>query len=1544
GGAGGGGTVVINTMGMINLTAATAISANGGSGGNASIYGFCATNEAYGPGGGGGGGYVALSAAGATSSVNGGVNGVVNGTNSSLIKTNFPPNGATKGGDGTSGTGSGVISNFSVSAAPQTICAGNTATLTSSTSGTVPGGITINWYSASTGGAPLASGTTFTTPVLASTTVYYVGTCPGTYRDSVKVTVNPAPAAPTASSPVNYCQNAAASALSATASGGNTLSWWGTSSSGGISSATAPTPSTATVGSTIYYVSQNNGSCDGARTPITVNINAVPVAPTATSPVNYCQNDVAVPLSATPAGGNTLNWWGTSSSGGVSSGTAPTPSTASTGSTIYYVSQTNGSCDGPRTPITVTVNALPLAPTAASPVNYCQNDAAVPLSATPAGGNTLNWWGTSSSGGVSSGTAPTPSTATVGSTTYYVSQTNGTCDGTRTPITVTINALPLAPTAASPVNYCQNDVAVPLSATPAGGNTLNWWGTSSSGGTSSATAPTPSTTAVGSTTYYVSQSNGTCEGPRTAITVTVNALPVAPSATSPVSYCQNDAAVPLSATPAGGNTLNWWGTSSSGGVSSGTAPTPSTASAGSTIYYVSQTNGSCDGPRTPITVNVNSIPATPIPTSNSPVCTGQTINLFANVAGVTYAWSGPGAFSSTIQDPTITNAGAAEAGTYSLTVNDGNCTSLQGTVSVTTTSTSNPAITAVSPFCQNDAPITLSAATGGGTWSGNGITDANLGTFDPSTALAGTDTITYTLSGSCGGMDTVVISVTPNANASITNAPAALCLSGSPFNLTTAQSGGTWTGTGVNAAGTFDPAVAGLGTWQLIYTINGSCGDADTVDIVVSSTADATINPVAAMCQNNGAITLTAAQGGGTWSGSGITDANLGTFDPATAIAGTDTITYTISGSCGAMDTLVVSITPNANASITNAPASLCLNASPVNLTTAQAGGIWTGTGVNAGGTFDPSLAGTGNAQLIYTISGSCGDADTVYIAVNASPDPTINTVAPMCQNAGTITLSAAQGGGTWSGSGITDANLGTFDPSLANAGTDTITYTVAGACGAMDTVVITVNALADATITNPPSTLCTGNPATTLTATQAGGTWTGTGITNGSTGTFDPGISGTGNFQVIYTITGSCGDADTISISVSPLIASTINPGGPFCSNASSTTLSAANTGGTWSGNGITNTANGTFDPATAGVGNQTITYTISGTCGSTSSAIITVNASADATISNAPATLCSNAGAVSLTTAQAGGTWTGTGVNSSGVFDPAIAGNGAHQLIYTISGACGDADTVMITVNNSSGLSFNNLSVVCRTETVTFNTTSASSCNTLSWNFGDGNTGSGSNPSNTYDSAGVYTVTAVCTTLQGCVDSFKVNNAVTVNPLPDPYFTIDLYVVGVNEPVTYTSLSPSGNSIHWDFGDPASGLADSSNSNPVSHSYSTTGLYCTKLELNSVTTGCYNYSTGCIEVAADGTVVIPNIFTPNGDNLNDLFTFKTTSVKSLSCSIFDRWGLKMYDWDGINGAWDGKAKSGNRAPDGVYYYLVKYTDTKGDSREVKGFVTLIN
>lgn len=211
--------------------------------------------------------------------------------------------------------------------------------------------------------------------------------------------------------------------------------------------------------------------------------------------------------------------------------------------------------------VTYSSPAIALPTTTQDTYTYCAGETATTLSATGDTGFVLHWYDVATGGTELTGGAPTPSTTTPGTFMYYVSQSNGSCEGPRLPFTITVNAVPVAPVDTASVTYCINAAATQLSITPDTGATLNWY-TDPVGGTASATAPTPDTSVVATTLYYVSQTSAEgCEGPRTTVTVTVtNALTQPTSFTLPASVCI--AGTNPTATPDAGTTLNGAFTSS----------------------------------------------------------------------------------------------------------------------------------------------------------------------------------------------------------------------------------------------------------------------------------------------------------------------------------------------------------------------------------------------------------------------------------------------------------------------------------------------------------------------------------------------------------------------------------------------------------------------------------------------------------------------------------------------------------------------------------------------------------------------------------------------------------------------------------------------------------------------------------------------------------------------------------------------------------------------------------------------------------------------
>ena len=439
---------------------------------------------------------------------------------------------------------------------------------------------TINWYSQAIGGTALTSTTAL------STGFYYVDytDANGCKSARTKIAVRQSNnIAPVVTSPVIYNQGDTASALTATGSGTGLLLY--TTSTGGTGSTTAPTPSTATVGTTSYWVTSTNANgCESARVEIVVNVNTpIPathinfdgvndlISSTSTGfPIGNSARTIEAWVKTTQntTGGAIMTYGNLTnnnrfalyqSSGklnfvaenndyntnvtlndgvwhhvaathdgtnlkiyldGVQVGTTQIKTFNTTGTqfSIGYrgvsgLEHFNGSIDEVRV-----WNVARTAEQIAGSMN-CElqgNETGLVAyykmnqgndQANNAGVTTL----TNSVSGGPNGTLT--NFALTGSTSNWLAGS---------PVT-TGSVVPGNPTVTTPVSYNQGDTATALSATTGTNGTGLLWYTTATGGTGSTTAPTPSTTTVGSTSYWVTSTNANgCESTRVEIVVTVN--------------------------------------------------------------------------------------------------------------------------------------------------------------------------------------------------------------------------------------------------------------------------------------------------------------------------------------------------------------------------------------------------------------------------------------------------------------------------------------------------------------------------------------------------------------------------------------------------------------------------------------------------------------------------------------------------------------------------------------------------------------------------------------------------------------------------------------------------------------------------------------------------------------------------------------------------------------------------------------------------------------------------------------------------------------
>ncbi len=249
----------------------------------------------------------------------------------------------------------------------------------------------------------------------------------------------------------------------------------------------------------------------------TINSTGSLAPPVSGGNQTQCQQSPIQTLTATASGG-TITWYNAASGGSI----VASPTLSSVGSVTYYAQASNGTCSSlTRTAVTLTINGAPAAPTSGGDQTQCQQSPIQTLTATASGG-TITWYNAASGGSI----VASPTLSSVGSVTYYAQASNGTCSSlTRTAVTLTINGAPAAPTSGGDQTQCQQSPIQTLTATASGG-TITWYNAASGG----SIVASPTLSSVGSVTYYAQASDGTCSSlTRTAVTLTINAAPAAPS-------------------------------------------------------------------------------------------------------------------------------------------------------------------------------------------------------------------------------------------------------------------------------------------------------------------------------------------------------------------------------------------------------------------------------------------------------------------------------------------------------------------------------------------------------------------------------------------------------------------------------------------------------------------------------------------------------------------------------------------------------------------------------------------------------------------------------------------------------------------------------------------------------------------------------------------------------------------------------------------------------------------------------------------------------
>ena len=271
----------------------------------------------------------------------------------------------------------------------------------------------------------------------------------------------------------------------------------------------------------------------------------------------------------------------------------------------------------------------------------------------------------------------------MGTETYYVTETNMGCVSDSTALLVTINTTPSAPAADGDSTYCFGETLVNLTAVAGSGGTLTWYDDGGGGSIGMGASQAP-VNAVGTETYYVTETVSGCVSDSTALTVVINATPSAPAADGDSTYCFGETLVNLTATAGSGGTLNWF---NSGGALGSGATQAVTNAVGAETYYVSETLGSCVSDSTALLVTINTTPSAPAADGDSTYCFGETlVNLTATAgSGGTLNWFNSGGALGSGAGQAVTNAVGAE--TYYVSETLGSCVSDSTSLLVTINTT-----------------------------------------------------------------------------------------------------------------------------------------------------------------------------------------------------------------------------------------------------------------------------------------------------------------------------------------------------------------------------------------------------------------------------------------------------------------------------------------------------------------------------------------------------------------------------------------------------------------------------------------------------------------------------------------------------------------------------------------------------------------------------------------------------------------------------------------------------------------------------------------
>jgi len=201
-----------------------------------------------------------------------------------------------------------------------------------------------------------------------------------------------------------------------------------------------------------------------------------------------------------------------------------------------------------------------------------------------------------------------------------------------------------------------------------------------------------------------------------------------------------------------------------------------------------------------------------------------------------------------------------------------------------------------------------------------------------------------------------------------------------------------------------------------------------------------------------------------------------------------------------------------------------------------------------------------------------------------------------------------------------------------------------------------------------------------------------------------------------------------------------------------------------------------------------------------------------------------------------------------------------------------------------------------------------------------------------------GTHTVTLVASNGTGSTVATRIVN---VTQSAKAVFNASLTNSGFPTQLVLTNYSTNFIKNYWIFSDIA-GLAGKDSSLNTVKNYTASGSYSVMVVAVG-SNGCNDTSSYKFFISDSSGITAPNIFTPNNDNVNDVFKPIVRGISQMNMWVYSRYGTIVFSSDKVNGFWDGYTTSGEPCQAGVYFYVIEATGFDGKSYKIKNNLTLV-